>query len=527
MMTLEQEYISTTPIEHRKKFAQFFTPEIIAEFMCRWVMLGKRKTHVLEPAYGLGIFSRVLTQMDRLSVDAYEIDPVIYSKALSVIPAAVNLQNKDYIESDWNSKYDAIVCNPPYLKFHDYDNASYIPAVNRHLDVKLNGFANLYSLFLLKSLSQLADGGRLAYIIPSEFLNSDYGVAVKRALINSNTLRHIIVIDFTECAFDEALTTSCILLCERGGCDHKVTFSVVKQLSQLNACLHESAEYEAAELDPEIKWKSYYEVSNGNKYNHLVPFSTFAKVSRGIATGANDYFTFRLSKIDQYNIPRGSFRRCICHAVDVKNLIFTEDDFDRVAQQGKTVFLFDGCADNQDLQVRQYISFGEEIGVNKKYLTACRNPWYSLEKRHPSPIWVSVFNRKGLRFVRNKAGAYNLTTFHCVYNISDFDTDILFVYLITDVAKEIFMDNSRQYGGGLVKFEPNDLNNGNVVDLRLLEKEERLFLKDVYDYMQTSVNDDSSAVMMLNDFFRDKYIKGSVNLRDYRERFGTSFTPDK
>ena len=517
-MTLEQKYTSSTPFSHRKKFAQFFTPESIAEFMCQWVIQGKRKTRVLEPAYGLGIFSRVLTQFEKLPIDAYEIDPLIFDNASSVCPSGVKLLNKDYFESDWNCKYDAIVCNPPYLKFHDYDNAKYITDVNDHLGIKLNGFTNMYTLFLLKSIAQLKEGGRLAYIIPSEFLNSDYGVEVKRTLIKSNTLQHVVVVDFTECAFDDALTTACILLCERKKITKNVKFSLVRGLSQLNSSLNEYVEYETKELDAEIKWKSYYEESNGTKYHHLVPFSTFAKVSRGIATGANDYFTFKLSKIDEYNIPASCFHRCICHAVDVQNHIFTNEDFESISKKDKTVYLFNGCADTNERHVVNYIRMGEEMGVHKKYLTASRNPWYALEHREPSPIWVSVFNRNGLRFVRNKARVYNLTTFHCVYNISTIDTDILFAYLVTDIAKEIFLDNSRQYGKGLVKFEPNDLNKGMVVDLRLLTKEEKYFITKASEKLQYQGSIYNQTIAILDEFFREKFTANQIELPIFQKK---------
>ncbi len=517
-MTLEQKYILSVPLEHRKKYAQFFTPERIATFMCQWVMKGKHKKRILEPAYGLGVFSRQLKKYGDVSVDAYEIDSRIFSNASSACPSGVSLWNIDYFSSDWNCKYDAIVCNPPYLKFHDYDNSKYIADVNSHMGTKLNGFTNLYTLFLLKSLAQLEKGGRLAYIVPSEFLNSDYGVEVKRALIQSNSLQHIIVVDFTESAFDDALTTACILLCERNEEPNSVKFSLVKGIDQLYSSLNRYTEYNIDELDANIKWKSYYEGSNCEKYRNLVPFSTFAKVSRGIATGANNYFTFRLSKIDEYNIPDKCFRRCICHAVDVQNQIFTNEDFEAISQRDKTVYLFNACEDTTEEHVASYIRLGEEKGVDKRYLTSSRNPWYALEKREPAPIWVSVFNRNGLRFIRNKAGVYNLTTFHCVYNVSSIDTDILFAYLVTDVAKEIFLDNSRQYGNGLVKFEPNDLNQGMVVDLRLLTKEEKNFISKVSERLQYYGAVYNQTVDILNDFFREKFTSEPYELSSYQSR---------
>ena len=517
-MTLEQKYIASTPLDHRKKYAQFFTPEKIAEFMCHWVLQGKQKTHVLEPAYGLGIFSRVLTQNTTLPVDAYEIDGLIFASALPTRPNGVNLRNEDYFTCDWNSKYDAIVCNPPYLKFHDYDNATYIPDVNSHLGTKLNGFTNLYTLFLLKSIAQLQEGGRLAYIIPSEFLNSDYGVEVKRALIQSNTLQHIIVVDFTECAFDDALTTACILLCERTTNSEKVRFSLVNNIEMLNTCLGEYVEYDTSKLDANIKWKSYYEEGNSSKYNHLVPFSKFAKVSRGIATGANEYFTFKPSKADEYDIPEKCLMPCICKAVDAPQTFFTHNDFSKLSNGDKAVYLFNGSVADTNTSVLRYIRLGEDSGINKRYLTASRSPWYAIENRPPAPIWVSVFNRSGLRFIRNEANIYNLTTFHCVYPKTDeVDVDVLFAYLITEVAKEIFLDNSRQYGNGLVKFEPNDLNKGMVADLTLLNTEECTFVKDVYAFIKDTQKE-KEGLLLLNEFFSLRYTDGIRSLKIFNEK---------
>lgn len=517
MMT-EKEYAGVVGLEHRKRFAQFFTPEAIADFMARWVLGGRKKADVLEPAFGLGAFSRSLfKQNPKVRVVGYEADATIYNYAAENVAQAgsdVLLYNEDYLRASWEDKYDGIICNPPYLKFHDYDNASLVPLVNEQLGIRLNGFTNLYTLFLLKSISQLRDGGRMAYIVPSEFLNSDYGVEVKRALLRSGVLRHVVVVDFTQCAFDDALTTACILLCHKDGSLSEVRFSHVSDVGQLQASLADYSAWAADQLKPETKWKQYYEGARSADYRHLVPFSTFAKVSRGIATGANDYFTFRESKKELYGIPERCLMRCVCHSTDVHGLFFTDDDFQRLSHSDKAVYLFNGCADVEDEHVRGYISLGEETGSDKRYLTASRKPWYAIENRKPSPIWVSVFNRKGLRFVRNIAGVSNLTTFHCVYDAGVVDIDVLFGYLVTNVAKEIFMDNSRQYGNGLVKFEPNDLNKGKAVDLRLLTEEEAQLVSAASQRLQCQGIEDE-IILLLDSFFREKFTDRRVCLAYY------------
>ena len=58
--SLEVEYSKFTSIEHRKKFAQFFTPLPIAELMAKWIFGNADLKTVLEPAFGLGIFSRAI-----------------------------------------------------------------------------------------------------------------------------------------------------------------------------------------------------------------------------------------------------------------------------------------------------------------------------------------------------------------------------------------------------------------------------------------------------------------------------------
>ena len=266
------------------------------------------------------------------------------------------------------------------------------------------------------------------------------------------------------------------------------------------------------ELDPEIKWRKYYQAQNGIKYKNLILFSSVAKVVRGIATGANEYFIFSKSKASQYGIDEKYLLPCICKAIDVKDNFFTKDKFNSLVNADRQSFLLNAIS-AKDEKVLKYIEIGEKTGIDKKYLTACRTPWYSLENRPPSPIWVSVFNRSGLKFVRNEANISNLTTFHCVYPVQSslFDNvniDILFAYLLTDVAREIFEDNRREYGNGLQKFEPNDLNKAMMLDLTLLDKKTENEIMRLYKkYRETVLNQssDDSLLDNINGIFKNKY----------------------
>ena len=328
-------------------------------------------------------------------------------------------------------------------------------------------------------------------------------------------MRYIIVFDFEENVFDDALTTSSILLFANDFNSKSIEFIVIRSPEELKKLKKQLKEYPNgvgtknrilySELNPEIKWRSYYQDQNSVKYKNIIPLTNYGKVVRGIATGANKYFTFSVEKQSKYNIKDDYLLPCITKAQDVSSSFFTSQHFKELKQSGKNVFLLN-TKNTEDKTVETYIKIGEENNIHKKHLTSHRNPWYILENRPPSPIWVSVFNRKGLRFIRNEAEICNLTTFHCLYlNLFSADrADLLFAYLLTEVSRQIFNDNRREYGNGLEKFEPNDLNHSKVVDLDKVNLgEEQEIIKTLNEYRDGVLKneEDTSLLDKLNELF--------------------------
>ncbi|RMG01099.1 MAG: SAM-dependent DNA methyltransferase, partial [Acidobacteria bacterium] len=424
--------------------------------------------------------------------------------------------------NDWNNRYDGIICNPPYQRFQNYKNRNEILAeFQSRLGLALSGLTNLHTLFLLKSVNQLSENGRAAYILPSEFLNADYGVFIKRNLIKYKSLKYVIVFDFTENLFDNVITTSCILLFDNSADIKTVEFIAVKSLDDLaylesqiplypniktsgKAVLYE-------DLDENIKWRAYYQKQNGSKYKNLVPLSTYGKAVRGIATGDNDYFTFDEQKKREFEIEDKYLLPCLTKANQASSYFFTQEDFDELRAAGKNVYLLN-ITDITSPAVRRYIQLGEKLGVHKKYLTSHRTPWYVIENRPPAPILVTVFNRNGLRFVRNEADVRNLTCFHCLYlDMFAMDKiDILMAYLITDVAREIFNDNRREYGDGLEKFEPNDLNDAKVINLESVPQDTAKEISEIFARYRVSVlqnRPDITLLELLNRMYSKLLLK--------------------
>ncbi|MEP6925424.1 MAG: N-6 DNA methylase [Pyrinomonadaceae bacterium] len=519
----ENAYTLSVAENHRKKFGQFFTPPAVAEFMAKWIICNPSCQTILDPSVGLGAFFRTIDKIkpqNNYRFIGYDVDPKILIEAKCLFSNSnhtnLELKIKDYLFNDWNRKYDGIICNPPYLKFQDYKNrAASLKEFQSRLNMSLSGFTNIYTMFMLKSVNQLAANGRAAYIVPFEFLNSDYGTFIKKYLLESKTLRYVILFNSEENVFNDVLTTSCILLFANDDNSESVKFINAEDVESLQGIEEQIASYPdindigksviCSNLDPNIKWRTYYQTLNNRTFKNLVTFSTYAKIVRGIATGDNDYFTFNEKKKAEFKIRDEFLLPCLTKAAQAKTNFFSSSEYENLRLNEDKIFLFNAF-NLTDRNVRKYIKHGEELEVQKGYLTSHRNPWHTIENRPPAPIIVTVFNRNGLRFVRNEANIRNLTCFHAIYlnMFASAKIDLLMAYFLSDVSKEIFNHDRREYGGGLNKFEPNDLNNSKMINLDAIDLETENLIETLYNRYRESVlcsQVDAEALGNLNDIF--------------------------
>ena len=185
-------------------------------------------------------------------------------------------------------------------------------------------------------------------------------------------------------------------------------------------------------------------------------------------------------------------------------LIFQEIDFKKLYESNKRVYLFNGAKASTPSDL-QYIQHGELKEYHKGFLTAHRSPWYAIENKEIAPIWISVFHRTSLKVVRNETEAKNLTTFHGVYLQDRYNNkkfiNVFFCYLLTPVCQSILAEYKREYGDGLDKFEPNDLNNAMVLDLSLLSDNDVSKILDCYDLLKGRYASTSDIIKRLNRIF--------------------------
>ena len=488
-----------------KKYGQFFTDPIIAEFMVKLSIPQDKKCSVLDPAVGPGILlDKVHLYNDKSNKFAYEIDTKMIKEYKKNCTFKSNLFNEDYLYSTLNKKFDAIICNPPYNKFQEISERDELIKMFENLyNIRLSGYSNYFIYFLIKSMNQLNKNGKCCFIIPYEFLNNGYGKSVKQYLINSKMLSKIIKFNNKMKLFNDAMTTSCIVLLENKK-NFGVEFSQVDDINEIinfNGQFVNSKFYNYKELNCEEKWLKYFKFRNNCcEFKNLIKVNKIMVVKRGIATGNNSYFSLNKEKIEEMNLSRNVCVPCVCKSADIKTYKFNQDYYNELYNDNKKVYIFDGTKAS-NINDYNYIKFGESNNVDKTYLTSHRNPWYSIENKDIAPIWVSVFNRNNIKFVRNEIEVKTLTTFHGVYpRYKDVNyINILFCYLLTPIAQEILFLNKREYSEGLDKFEPNDLNDAYMLNLEILTDEDKKLILQTYENLA------EDKINILNKIF-EKYI---------------------
>ncbi|MHB1662790.1 MAG: Eco57I restriction-modification methylase domain-containing protein, partial [Thermoplasmataceae archaeon] len=104
--------------------------------------------------------------------------------------------------------FDIVIGNPPYVRIQNLDDKE----IEHFNDTFKSAFKNydIYLLFVEKSLKLLRENGNLGFIIPSKFINADYGMGLRNLIAETKTLHKFV--DFKDIqVFGDATNYTCLL----------------------------------------------------------------------------------------------------------------------------------------------------------------------------------------------------------------------------------------------------------------------------------------------------------------------------
>lgn len=478
----------------RNKLGQFATPTALAEDILSYaksLLPADAAVSFLDPAIGTGSFYSALLKTFPAArirdAKGFEIDPHYGVPATGLwADTPLSLALSDFTRQEAEPRFNLLICNPPYVRHHHLPNEE-----KRRLQIRtqqaagtrLAGLSGLYCYFMGLSQAWLAPGAISGWLIPSEFMDVNYGQAVKRYLLDRVTLLHIHRFDPSDVQFADALVSSAVVWFrnEPPPAGHAVEFTFGGTM----AAPHVSKMIPAAALAQETKWTRFPSADVRTK-STLPTVSDFFKIKRGLATGDNGYFILSAEQIEARNLPLECFRPILPSPRYVKVDEIKADTAGLPLLERRLFLLDPGLPENEIAQryptLRAYLEEGKAKGLHERYLCRHRSIWYAQENRPPAPIVCTYMGRgdtktaRPFRFILNRSQATVANVYLAMY-----PTPILARALAADpgligpvwkalnrITPEQLLGEGRVYGGGLHKLEPKELANVPVPEIAAL-----------------------------------------------------------
>lgn len=186
--------------------------------MSDWIS-ARSPSVILDPAMGTGILTRAaLHRVPGAKIVAYEIDRGVAEFSPDQQNPMVDIRISDFMLSGFAQEYDAALLNPPYIRHREMNSYDEVRSIlSARSGYLIPRSANLYIYFVMKCIIQVKPQGRVAALIPTEWMNANFAESFKRFLLENDLLKEIVMFSGCSNIFEDALTTASILFIEKNG----------------------------------------------------------------------------------------------------------------------------------------------------------------------------------------------------------------------------------------------------------------------------------------------------------------------
>lgn len=461
----------------RKARGAFFTPPALAHFLSEWAIRSSADT-VLEPSCGDAAF--LLPAVDRLralgakadmpgqlhGVEIHDASATAANTRLAAHGASARIAIGDFFdEGPPPSKYDAVIGNPPYVRYQQFSGDARAKSLQAALaqGVRLTGLASSWAAFTIHASHFLKEDGRLGLVLPAELLTVNYASQVRRFLLDRFAKVRLVL--FEELVFPDVLEEVVLLLAEGSGGAPSFEVYQARNLNDLERMCSDSwVGYAPAgdqkwtpALLPAAALDVYARLTDDAGFSTLL--GGWGETYLGAVTGNNDYFSLTRAevaklKLDQSELlpisPPGSKH--------LRGLTFGSAAWESLAKEGKRCFLF-APGPKLSAAARAYIAKGEKEGVHLTYKCRNRTPWWRVPLVERPDLLFTYMNHDRPRLITNDAETQFLNSLYgvklndAVRAIGRELLPLVCLNSATLLGAEVV---GRAYGGGMLKHEPRE-----------------------------------------------------------------------
>jgi adenine-specific DNA-methyltransferase len=472
--------LKTAP--ERNKLGQFATPPKLALSLARYshALLHKAPVRFLDPALGTGSFYSAVLQAfgkeQMATATGVELDPLFARTAATLWEEqGLRVITGDFTEQrPLEERFNLVLANPPYVRHHHLEACEkdrLKVRLAQSLRLEISGLAGMYCYFLLLCHDWMEEQGFAIWLIPSEFMDVNYGATLRRYLTERVTLLHIHRFCPSDLQFTDAMVSSAVVVFRKSSppAGHTARFSFGGPIERPQA----EAQVSLDSLQQSHKWTRFPATTTVSDTGEAILGDIFA-IKRGLATGSNSFFILTEQEIQDRHIPE-QFVKPILPGPRY----LTADIIDALPNGAPDLsphlYLID-CNQPEDRikttwpDFYEYLQTGKAQKINEAYLTSRRAPWYSQELRPPAPFLCTYMGRSRngkhpFRFIWNRSQATAHNVYLMMYPTGPLRAALkehpelhalVFEALQRITPMQLIMEG-RVYGGGLHKVEPKEL----------------------------------------------------------------------
>lgn len=291
--------------EALRERGQFWTPQWLAKIMAAWVT-EKQPATLFDPAVGPGTFFSAARAVGYAGpFDGFELHETAFAdgEKLGLTRNDFSrIEIADFMSSHFTGTFPAIISNPPYIRHHrlgEQRKAELRTIAERILGFALDGRVGLHIYFLLKCLEHLSPSGRLAFLLPADVCEGISSRALWNRLCECYRLEAILTFDESAAPFPKVDTNAMVFLMSHSAPSHRFKWLRVKE-RHVESVLHSLQDAKNGQDAGKVVDCHLRELSEALSTGFSrpprpvasrgIPLSHFARVVRGIATGANEFF---------------------------------------------------------------------------------------------------------------------------------------------------------------------------------------------------------------------------------------------
>ena len=447
--------------ERRRRDGATYTPPQVVASMVDWAQGVGPPARIVDPGAGSGRFLMAAAgRFPEATLIGVECDPLA-ALLLRANVAAVGIERRTTVFVEDYRRVELPACegqtlfigNPPYVRHHGIEPRwkEWFAEAASSFGVKASRLAGLHIHFFVRTLQLAQDGDCGAFITSAEWLDVNYGAALRQLLAGRLGGISLHLLDPAIAVFADAITTSAIT-CFRVGHRPKV-FRVKKVRSPagLNG-LGTGARKPWDVVARQHRWSTLVR-RNGPVNGEYVELGELFRVHRGQVTGCNAVW---IAGEQARGLPASVLEPTVTRARE----LFAAGD--RLADGAALRKVIDLPSDLDELPedvrpaVTRFLKWARRQGADQSYVARHRRAWWSVGLREPAPIVCTYMARRPPAFVRNLCGARLINVAHGLYprvELTNEQLDAMAAWL----RRSVGMHEGRTYAGGLTKFEPKEV----------------------------------------------------------------------